>query len=409
MKKFMSYFLVLTMLLTLAACKATGEQTETVNGKTKITLACTGMPFFEEKIKEFNDSNKKYYIEVLDYSQYNTKEDFSAGETKLNVDIISGNTPDMIELTKTPVEIYTGKGLLEDLNPFLQKDKDLNQDSIVAGAYNALSSNDGLYRIAPSFTVLSFYGKESKIGKRTKWNIQELQEFLEENKNVQYPFINMQPVKVLQSLTMYSLDEFMSIEDGSSNFNSAEFINLLKTVKNYGKELSEGYKEANEELMKDKGLLVEMYLSGIEEFVKKNKELGGDMNVIGFPTEGESGSVADFQSSFAMLADSQHKEGVWEFFKFLLEESYQDSLSEFEIPVLRASYDKALDKSEATEEQKQAYNRIIASITRTSWYDDSLIKIIEEEALRFFADKCTAEEAAEAIQSRASIYLSENR
>ncbi len=414
MKKILSILLIFAMVFTLTACgqkeqELPGDSSDS-SGKTKLTLACfVLMPYIEERIEEFNKTNPDYYIEVLDYSQYDTKDDFTAGETKLKTDILGGNTPDLIELGKTPPEIYTNKGLLEDLNNFLNKDETLSKDDFVKGALQAMSTKGGMYRFSPSFTVTTLYGKDSKIGDISSWSLEQLQKFLDENKDITSPFINMPPAQILRSLTMYSMDQFVDGETGQCNFNSPEFVTLLEVVKKYSKTTSDGYKEPNEELSNNKGLLATMYMLGLDDFAKSHKELNGDINVIGFPSEEGSGNVADFQFSFGIFADSKHKEGTWQFLKTFMTEDYQDQLAEMEIPVLLSSYNKAIENSEATAEQTEEFNTIINSIVKASAYDVTLMGIISEEAESFFTGQRSAQEAADAIQSRAKIYISESR
>ena len=49
----------------------------------------------------------------------------------------------------------------------------------------------------------------------------------------------------------------------------------------------------------------------------------------------------------------------------------------------------------------------IASVTETTYYNEQIYTIIQEEAEKFFAGDQTAQTATEMIQSRASLYLSE--
>ena len=50
---------------------------------------------------------------------------------------------------------------------------------------------------------------------------------------------------------------------------------------------------------------------------------------------------------------------------------------------------------------------VILSSGGNSYYDENIIRIIEEEAEPYFEGTKTAEEAAKMIQSRVSIYLKE--
>ena len=48
------------------------------------------------RIVDFNRSGVPYRIEVHDYSEYSTEEDYQAGIKKLNTEILAGKAPDII-------------------------------------------------------------------------------------------------------------------------------------------------------------------------------------------------------------------------------------------------------------------------------------------------------------------------
>lgn len=79
---------------------------------TTLRLACNYLGYdLRKEILDFNRSNSGVRIEVTDYSQYNTEEDYTAGLTKLNTEIISGNVPDLFIADELPIEQYGAKGL----------------------------------------------------------------------------------------------------------------------------------------------------------------------------------------------------------------------------------------------------------------------------------------------------------
>jgi ABC-type glycerol-3-phosphate transport system substrate-binding protein len=43
----------------------------------------------------------------------------------MNLDIIAGNLPDLIELSDIPFANFANKGLFEDLNPFIDADQEI--------------------------------------------------------------------------------------------------------------------------------------------------------------------------------------------------------------------------------------------------------------------------------------------
>jgi hypothetical protein len=69
-----------------------------VEQKTTLTFACMYLDWnIRSQIIKFNRSNSDYRIEVEDYSEYNTNDDYTAGLTKLTTEIISGKVPDILD------------------------------------------------------------------------------------------------------------------------------------------------------------------------------------------------------------------------------------------------------------------------------------------------------------------------
>ncbi len=60
-----------------------------------------------------------------------------------------------------------------------------------------------------------------------------------------------------------------------------------------------------------------------------------------------------------------------------------------------------------TEEEIQQFEKMISSIEHTTLYDETVLNIIRSEAAAFLAGQRSAEETARLVQSRVSLYVSE--
>ena len=113
----------------------------------------------------FNSSSTTARIEVTDYSQYNNDKDFTAGVTKLNTEIISGNVPDLFVTTDLPMGQYAAKGLLKDIYELIDADGELKRESFMTPVLKALETDGKLYSIAPGFGIVTLIGKSDVVGK----------------------------------------------------------------------------------------------------------------------------------------------------------------------------------------------------------------------------------------------------
>jgi uncharacterized membrane-anchored protein len=70
-------------------------------------------------------------------------------------------------------------------------------------------------------------------------------------------------------------------------------------------------------------------------------------------------------------------------------------------------YAYLIEVTEVTEENRELVRTLINSLDKLYYSDGTLMSVIEEIAQEYFAGQKTVDEAAEAIQSRATLYLSE--
>lgn len=89
-------------------------------------------------IVEYNKTNDEYRINVVDYSEYATDDDYNAGVTKLTTEIISGSVPDIFLTSNLPIDKYAAKGVIADLNTFMDGGNGLSRDYFVPQVMSAL-------------------------------------------------------------------------------------------------------------------------------------------------------------------------------------------------------------------------------------------------------------------------------
>ena len=145
--------------------KLTKTKYDPTNERKIINIACMYLDYdVRQKVLDFNKTNTEYRIRMTDYSQYNTGDDNSAGITKLNTEIIAGHIPDIFIVQGVmPISQYSGKGVLEDLTPYMERD--FGKDAFVEEFFNTLRSEDGkLYEIYSHFTVSTAMGLKKIVG-----------------------------------------------------------------------------------------------------------------------------------------------------------------------------------------------------------------------------------------------------
>lgn len=427
--------------------KFTKVNPEDVVDKTVLTLGCNGLDYdVRKQVVDFNKGNSGYRIQIRDYSEYNTDEDYEAGITKLNTDIASGNVPDIILLQMNmPVDSFMSKGLLEDLYPYIDADEELNRENYFSNVLEANEKNGKLYRLTPSFIIQTVAGKTADVGKEPGWTLDDLNTVMAGKPEGTQIFSEMTRSDIMNICLSLSGSQFVDWETGECKFNSDSFIQYLEFMKQFPEQIDQsGYDEAywNEyETMWRNGkiLLNQIYLDSFSSYnYMKKGTFGEDITMIGFPSENKKGAAIVSNLDLAMSSKSKNKDGVWQFMRYFLTEEYQSNIT-YGWPLNKKCMTKLEEKAQVrdsyvdengntveydpeytmgditvaikpmTQAEVDEVVQYISSVDQVYTYDENLINIITEEAAPYFSGQKNAKEVADIIESRAQIYVNENR
>jgi len=401
----------------------------------------------KNRVINFNKSNDKYRIVVKEYESYNTAEDYSAGTTQLNNDIISGNMPDiLIANTELPIDSYIAKGLIADVGKLIEKDEELSQVEFLENVFNAYSVDGKLYYVIPSFNVRTYAGKTSFLGDKESWTIQEFRDFVDSLPEGTTVMGDMTRDSFMYSLIQFGGSDYVDMSTGKCNFDSEEFIGMLEYAKTLPVAFSDDYYGEDywmnweSQYREDRTVLMSMYLSSFQDLSYNiNGYFGEDINFIGFPTNSGKGSILmESDSSYVLSARSKNLEGAWEFIRYYLTDEYQKEMT-WGFPVAKDAFmEKSKDATQKpywtdengnkveydnyfymngeefildplTQEQLDQVIDVIMSTEKKYYYNQDIQNIITEEAAAFFEGQKSAAEVAQIIQSRAQIFVDENR
>lgn len=411
------------------------SQTSELQGnKTKLKIAAFGSDnLIDLAVANFNKENVGYSIEITDYSVY--------GENalkRLNLDIASGNSPDIFNMDGLSIKQYISLGVLENLDDYLKQD--FNQDEFWESAMSSLYMDDNCYLIVPGFAISSIFGTLENINKIESLDFRELLDYVNENSDEkQNVFGNyMTQMEFIEFMVSCNMDTFINYETKECHFNSDNFIALLDTA----------CKLAPDDADYDETF--EIY-SGSQPISFQWIRNMADLDLIAaiyqddFATTGLSGTAENAGAlmlplySFGMSSQSAHKDGAWQFLKGLYSEDFQQAMQTV-IPMRKVSFEaqwdgfktgleeekedgltgftylKMADGTEMRTEIKYSENRLgcyqntldlIDSIDRFYQVDTTVMNIINEELQDcLYGDKSTSDVAA-SIQSRTNIYMNE--
>lgn len=427
--------------------KFTKVMPEDVKEKKVLVLACNGLDWeIRRAVVQFNKSNEEYRISIEDYaSLYGVENDYMASVNRLNNDIISGKVPDILVVdSNMPVESYIAKGLFEDLKPYVEADHELDMNDFMPNIIEAFSADGKWYQMVPSYSIYTLVARQSDVGEECGWTIGEAVRLLDSKpEGTEFLTFTTRDSVLLSSITMAG-NQFIDWESGKCSFDSEGFIELLHFANRFPEEGNEVYTEdfwMNYDAMWREGKVI-CQITNISDFRNYNYvakgSFGEPITMIGFPSENEEGTAIMPGMRLAMSAKSKNKEGTFAFMRYFLTDEYQKSLSyglplsmkqmdlmaeeamkvptytdengvEVESPELYYIGDTEIEIAPMTKEEVARLKEDISSVSHVYSYNENLIQIIQEEVAAFFSGQKTAEEVAGIVQSRAQIYVNENR
>jgi hypothetical protein len=371
---------------------------------------------FINHVVEFNKNSEDVRVEIVTYDSsdgyYTFGRTSNNGVDRFLVDLIAGVIPDIIDVSAMPVELYAGKGMFEDLYPMMDSDSSVARSDIYPAILSVSEIDGKLYNTISKFDLLTVAAsKDLHIGRLS------LNDAVTASADNDRKFLLSLSREATISLfcAIYARD-FVDWSNFTCDFDSEPFVRLLEIAREqYSEEDALRYENANDEW------LLRFAILGLRSTLFDNlADTLGEFEFVGFP--GESGSGHFIQPRGVQLAissASKHKDAAWSFVKTLLSQDYQSGLS---ASTLRSNISAqserigailAAQTNPAKVAQLEAYYAMLGDTLNESdalyVIDVPLYTIILEETAAYFAGDKSAEECARVIQSRASLYVGEQR
>ena len=395
----------------------------------------------QRQVLEYNRNNDKYRVKLIDYSEYNTPDDWNAGIKRFNTDITGGNAPDIIAPEAYDAINLMEKGVFTDLTPLMNATDGLKKDDLVYNAKTVFAKGDKLYCVFPDFTVEALEIKKSMY--KPGMTFEDIEAWEQETGNLAFGD-EYTKANTLNSLMSLGMDAFLDPSSGKCSFDSPEFVKLLEYSNKYRKEIPDGfyqdydYNSYINMYRNDKALLSFTYLYNFREYNwNMNYRFGEETEVIGLPIDGTNGITLSPSSIMGISEKSQHKEVAWDFIKSCFTEEFYEEY-DYGFPSVEAVMDKKIEEAmqkpyymdgdekvyydetiwlmdreekidPITKDKALELKDFVVKATSVYTWDEELNKIIDEETQGYFEGQKNVEEVANIIQSRLRIYINEKK
>ena len=415
------------------------------NQRKTLTLAVMWLNYdLRNVVLEYNRSNTEYRIEVQDYSEYNTQDDYNAGMTKLTTEIISGKVPDIFVADGLPLRQYGAKGLLEDLLPYLDADEEIGgREGLVQPVLNAMLQDGKLYLVASRFSINTATSSSRLVGDVTGWTIEEAREAMEklpEGASLMDAYTTQS--SLLRQLLRWNLGSYVNWDTGECYFDTGEFEDLLEFSTLAPKKIEYDdeewmYYQPENRIREGMQLMTVQSFYDWYSLLYQQSYWGSEMVYVGFPADDRQGSAFTVENSLAMSSKCQYKEAAWQFLRgqltgesdfgwaFPIQKDAFDSYMEeamtpdtwtdengnvIEYPKIEYMINgETIQIMAMSQEDYDRFEALLNNTTKMADYDESIMEIVMDEAQPFLEGKCSAEKVARMVQSRVMLYVNEQR
>lgn len=387
-----------------------------------------------KSISRFNRQSDRYHISAI------TAEDGSMDAfcRRIQNEISAGGGPDILaDDFLSDISGYIANGYFASLDGLIDEKEYLNA-AIEGGKTNGVQ-----YGLPYDFSLRFLtYSKEFADG-RTSFTAEELMEAVE-NSDAKKLAVGCDAIDIIMWCGLYDNDnkDYIDWEKKESHISEEPFQRLLQFAVKYGDEDPKNAYEREEAELLQSGeavaMVCEMYeLSGLH---RAGIYMAEKPAYLGYPRE--SGKGIYVQSRYLyMNANSENKEGVKEFFKFLLSEEEQQRYSHFVIngdwwghrPYLPVNleafeylveYNCNLKESEMaylivmgeryavdnlTDEQIEDIGGLLDGAMSDTFYASEIYSMVAEELRPYIEGQRSMEEAIRILDNRIQLYLDEQR
>lgn len=416
------------------------QQGEAQEQKVELQLLCLKADsVLQKQIADFNRSSLDYHIKVISYEEYENP------NKAFLMDLAVGKTGDIVVLPETNQESFLKKGFLVDLYPFMEKDLDFCKEDFLPNVLKAYEQDGRLYHTVSWVNINGWIIRKSNMENPDGWDWETVQKLLE-----QYPdaamFADTSCEEILQELMKGMLDSFVDWQQGTCNFQSEEFYDILDTAKTYGEKTADIPPEEEIQALLDGKLLFSKMTVNPFEIELFSEALKDDFAFMGPYVGSRNGGVfwsSDIQCG--ILKNSKQMDGAWQFVRTYFTKEHQDlnqdiisfGMSPDGIPVRKDCFEEFVKRYSATEGydkdgawieplegtcgtnrfdytiaplsefQEKLFREIVTGTVQKEKTDEQMKQIILEESEAYFNNEKEKEQVAEIIQDRVSTYLKE--
>ena len=341
------------------------------------------------------------------------------------IDITASESDEQTELTLT--ELGVGKGydlyllydfqwtqlddavFFEDLTRWMEADNSKPLERIRPSVLQQMQKNGGIYRLPLTYTILTYAADPEQLSdSRPETVLQACEHGGEEL----YPFTFVTDYS--SQMARRCAIDYVDAAQGTCNFECDSFYAQLALLRRQKAALDTLPKNLDVAATCDGLLYYYVILSADSIVYQPGRYLYPELKqyvYYAYPSDYAGGCQVEFDSQLSINSQSEQKEGAWAFLSYLLSDAYQQSV--YSLPVndmvLQEQFAQLLAEEKVTQEDIDTLYALVDHAQKPDYPTEPIEQIIQEEMAAYLDGVIDEKTTAERIQSRASLYLMEQK
>lgn len=341
------------------------------------------------------------------------------------IDITASESDEQTDLALT--ELGAGKGydlyllydsqwtqlddavFFEDLTRWMEADNTKPLERIRPSVLEQMQKNGSIYRLPFAYTILTYAADPELLSDNKPETVLRASE---QGGEEFYPFaFNLDYSS--QMAERCAID-YVDAAQGTCNFECDSFYAQLALLRRQKAALDTLPKNLDVADIRDGLLYYYVILSADSIVYQPGRYLYPELKqyvYYAYPSDYDGGCQLEFGSLLSINSQSEQKAGAWAFLSYLLSSAYQQSVYDLPVndTVLQEQFKQLLAEEKVTQEDIDTFYALVDHAQKADYPTEPIEQIIEEEMAAYLDGAIDEKTTAERIQSRAGLYLMEQK
>ena len=272
-----------------------------------------------------------------------------------------------------------------------------------------MQKNGGIYRLPSGYNILTYAANPELLSDNKPETVLRASE---QGGEELYPFaFNLDYSS--QMAARCAID-YVDAAQGTCNFQCESFYAQLALLRRQKAALDTLPKNLDVADIRDGLLYYYVILSADSIVYQPGRYLYPELKqyvYYAYPSDQDGGCQLEFGSLLSINSQSEQKAGAWAFLSYLLSSAYQQSVNYLPVSdtVLQEQFAQLLAEETVTQEDIDTFYTLVDHAQKLDYPTEPIEQIIEEEMAAYLDGAIDEKTTAERIQSRAGLYLMEQK